>query len=160
MENDLKGQLIHSYLNQQLSSIGPSASGPSGGDSTAVQAMELPDNAVLEEFKQQVRMWIELDNQVQKLQQAIKERKQVKNQLTEKILRFMGRYNIEDLNTKEGKLRYRATPVKTTVSKTEIKRRLVEHYGKVNDIDELTELVFKSQETDEKKATLRRLRGN
>lgn len=156
MDSDtLKGQLIHNYLNQQLTAVG---SAPETDGSHALQPMELPDNAVLEEFKQQVRLWIELDNQLQKLQQAAKERKQVRKQLTEKILKFMGKYNIEDLNTKEGKLRYRSAPVKQAVSKAEIKKRLAENYGKVSNLDELTEIIFKQQETEETRPTLRRLR--
>jgi len=161
MDSDtLKGQLIHNYLSQQLSAVGDGENnGGSIDESRAVQPMELPDNAVLEEFKQQVRMWIEIDNQVQKLQTAMRERKQMKKQLTEKILKFMGRYNIEDLNTKDGKLRYRTTNVKPTVSKAEIKKRLVENYGKVQNIEELTDLVFKAQDSEEKRPTLRRLRA-
>lgn len=163
----LKGQLINSYLNQQLTAIeGDSGydvnephGGSSGSSARAVQPMELPDNAVLDEFKNQVRIWIEIDNQVAKLQQAMRERNAVKKQLTEKILRFMGKYNIEDLNTRDGsKLRYRVATVKPTVSKAEIKKRLLENYNKVQNLDQLTEIVFSAQEQVQK-VSLRRMRA-
>ena len=154
----LKGQLIHNYLNQQLSAVGGSDADAHINDTShAVQPMELPDNEVLDDFKQQVRMYNEIDNQIMKLQAAMRERKALKKQLTEKILKFMGRYNIEDLNTKDGKLRYRTTTVKVGVSKADIKQRLIENYGKVSNLDELTNIIFTSQETVQK-ATLRRLR--
>lgn len=159
MDSDtLKGQLIHNYLNHQLSTVGGERTSDfDDDDSRAMQPMELPDNDVLEEFKSQVRMYNEIDNQIMKLQAAMRERKALKKQLTEKILKFMGRYNIEDLNTKDGKLRYRTSTVKVGVSKADIKQRLIENYGKVQNIEELTNLIFASQETTQK-VTLRRLR--
>jgi Family of unknown function (DUF5760) len=158
MDSDtLKGQLIHNYLNQQLTAVGGDGNFKNDDNVNALQPMDLPDNEVLDEFKQQVRMYNEIDNQIIKLFAAVKERKAIKKQLTEKILKFMGRYNIEDLNTKDGKLRYRTTTVKPTVSKTEIKQRLIENYGKVQNIEELTTIIFAHQEPVQK-ATLRRLR--
>lgn len=151
----LKGQLINSYLNQQLTAVGEGDNNP---DSRAVTPMELPDNAVLEEFKNQVRLWIEIDNQISKLQQAVRERNAVKKQLTEKILRFMGKYNIEDLNTKDGsKLRYRVANVKPVVSKADIKKRLIENYGKVQNLEQLTEILFSTQEQIQR-ISLRRMK--
>lgn len=151
----LKGQLINSYLNQQLAAVGE---GDEVGGSRAVTPMELPDNAVLEEFKNQVRLWIEIDNQISKLQQAVRERNVVKKQLTEKILRFMGKYNIEDLNTKDGsKLRYRVSTVKPVVSKADIKKRLLENYGKAQNLEQLTEILFSNQEQVQR-VSLRRMK--
>lgn len=158
MDSDtLKGQLINNYLSQQLSVAGGDED--SGESSREVRSIELPDNAILEEFKNQVRLWMEIDSQVAKLQGAIKERKQVKKKLTEKILAFMGKFNIEDLNTKDGKLRYRVNSVKPTVTKAEIKRRLVENYGKVDNLEKLTELIFSSNEDSlQPKPSLRRMK--
>lgn len=146
---EAKGNLINSYLNQQLAAC-------EGG---ALQQVELPDNVLLEEFKNQVRMWIEVDNTVKKLKAILKDRNAAKKQLSDKILRFMAKFNIEDLNTKDGhKLRYKVTETKSTPSKSEIRERLVENYGKVSDIEELSKLVFESKET-RKKEVLRRLKG-
>lgn len=149
MDNtDLKGRLINTYLNQQLSET---------QESGALQQIELPDAAILEEFKNHVRVWIEIDNTNRKLKQAIQERLTMKKTLTEKILRFMAKYNIEDLNTKDGsKLRYHVTSAKTQPSKTQIKERLSQYYGNTNDIGELTEKIFEKTEKKET-VSLRRL---
>ena len=152
--NDIRGSLINTYLNQQLAVAGDNG-GPSGADG-AVQKLELPDAAILDEFKNHVRAWIEIDNVVRKLQSAIKERNDLKKQLTEKILRFMSKFNIEDLNTKDGsKLRYKTSKSTTAPSKTQIKERLMQYYGTVSNIDELTEKVFEKSQRDT--VSLRRL---
>lgn len=150
---DLKGNLMNSYLNQQLMES-------SVIQQNTVQALDLPDNAILEEFKNQVRIWVENDNMIKKLQAVLKERNAVKKTLSEKILRFMAKYNIEDLNTKDGsKLRYKVKTAKLAPSKAEIKDRLKENFGKVDNLDELTKLVFDANEKKEV-PVLRRLKNN
>ena len=114
-DNAIKNSYLNSYLNQQLSE---------SNHNNAISTIELPDNAVMEEFKNQVRSWIELDNAVRKLQHAMRERNVAKKQLAEKILRFMAKYNIEDLNAKDGsRLRYRVQASKAVVKPKEIKER-------------------------------------
>lgn len=169
IHNTLKGQLINSYLNQQLNAVGNGGNGGGsdedmngggGGDSRSITAMDLPDDTLLEEFKNQARMWIELDNQIEKLQQAIRDRRALKNKLTEKILRFMGKYNIEDVNLKNiCRLRYCVTHVRPPVSKDDIKKRLLDNYGKVSNIEELAELIFARQEQKIEKVSLRRMKA-
>jgi hypothetical protein len=155
--NDIRGSLINTYLNQQLAVAHEQDSGiGSNGTGGAVQHIELPDAAILDEFKNHVRAWIEIDNVIRKLQAAVKERNALKKQLTEKILRFMSKYNIEDLNTRDGsKLRYKAGKSTAAPSKAQIKERLMQYYGNVASIDELTEKVFEKAQKDT--VSLRRL---
>jgi RecA/RadA recombinase len=101
-------------------------------------------------------MWMEIDNMIRKLKEVIKERSTVKQALTEKILRFMATYNIEDLKTQEGKLRYTVTKAKKAPSKAEIRERITENYGKVSNLDELVEKIFAKEERAER-AALRRV---
>jgi hypothetical protein len=91
--------------------------------------VEVPDPVDLENFKQQVRTWVELDSSMKKLQAAIKERRSYKKMLTDKILAFMDRYNIEDLNTKEGRLRYNVVYVKPALSQKDIKSKLEQYFA-------------------------------
>jgi hypothetical protein len=85
-----------------------------------------PNNIMLEEFKHQVKMWMEIDNQIKTLQQTVREKRAVREALTPKILSFMSKFNIEDLNTREGKLRYRVLRVKPPLRQSEMKERLSE----------------------------------
>ena len=85
---------------------------------------EVPTSAALEEFKNHVRLWLELDNSIRLLQQLARERRTYKKQLTEKIVTFMTRHNIDDLNTKEGRLVSKTSYVKRPLSQTTIRQRM------------------------------------
>lgn len=149
MQNEpIKATIIQGYLNQQLQQTNLSDSSEGGGG--MLTTIDIPTNNMLDEFKTQVRLWMEIDNNIRKLQQAIRERKELKKQVTEKVLSFMARYNIEDLNTREGKLRYKVTQVKPSVSQRAIKEKLVENYSKARSCEELLEKVFNSGDRMEK----------
>lgn len=122
-----------------------------------LKSVELPDEQVLDDFKNQVRLWIEIDNSITKLRAAMRERNVVKKQLTENILKFMARYNIEDLNTKDGsRLRYKVTQVKQTLTAKMIKDRLTENLDKIQTPDDLDSCVFNQPKIE--KISLKRLR--
>ena len=132
------------------------------GDGTSSGAIvEVPTNEELEDFKNQVRIWLELDNTLRKLKAAVKERQAAKRELTDRILDFMGRYNIEDLNTRDGKLRYKVVSVKEPLTQNVIKSRIKEKIqsGSVSDTDPdvVVADVFERSGTV-KKAVLKRLK--
>jgi len=58
------------------------------------------------EFKNSVKEWLMLDDDIITLQKAVKERKVKKDELTPKILGFMDKFNINDLNTQGGKIKF------------------------------------------------------
>lgn len=149
--DNLKSQLFNSYLEQQMKeSIDKD-------DKNALTIMEMPDQQSLEDFKSQVRLWVEIDNNIRKLKKTIQEQNNAKKNLNDSILRFMVKYNIEDLNTKDGsKLRYKVNQVKSKPTVSDIKKRLIENYDSVKSVDELQEKLFvHTKET--KKQTLRRI---
>jgi hypothetical protein len=155
MTDPIKNQIINSYLSQQMMTTGAGNS-EDVNNRGAIQPIEMPSTDALKEFKSHVQTWMEIDNTVKKLQAVIRERNGVKNQLTAKILSFMNRFNIEDLNTQEGKLRYKVTHAKVPLNQTIIKNRLLENYGKVQSADELTQKVFERENIIEKHS-LRRM---
>jgi hypothetical protein len=124
-----------------------------GGSPTAM--VETPDDISLDEFKNQVKMWMQIDSEIKQINIHIKEKRKVQRMLTERILAFMSRYNIEDLNTKEGKLRYKTTYVQPNVKKTDVKKKLLEVAG-----EDVVKAVFDTSTTPKiEKVTLRRLKG-
>lgn len=152
MEEQLKANIINTYLNQQQATTTYTAY-PQG----TLRTIELPDKSVLDEFKSQVRAWIEIDNTIRKLKQAARERNVLKKQLTDKILSFMAKYNIEDLNTKDGsRLRFKISTVKEPLTANKIKERLKENLGQINNIDDLQKKVFVTKKVE--KVSLRRLK--
>jgi hypothetical protein len=86
--------------------------------------MSKPDTVELEEFKNQVRIWMELNSSIKQLQQLARERRLFKKQLTDKILEFMHKYNIDDLTTKEGRLLCKSSYVKTPLPLAIIRKRV------------------------------------
>lgn len=98
----------------------------------------LNENITLEEFKEYVKKWFELDNMIKKAQEAIKERKKVRDKLSVLISRFMCKYDIEDLNTKEGRIRCKVKQVKEPVNKKAVIQKITDYFkddeGKKNEI--------------------------
>ena len=168
MDNEtLKNHLINSLLAQQAYASGHPPQYHTTQQSNSahnrntpggtLKSIELPDQAVLDDFKNQVRMWVEIDNNIRKLKQAARERNAIKKQLTEKILKFMAKYNIEDLNTKDGsRLRYKVSQVKEPLTAQKIKERLEQNINNIHSVDDLHEKVFTTNKVE--KVTLRRLK--
>jgi citrate synthase len=150
VDRQIKSNIIQGYLNQQLAQTGQMQQG-----ALMQQSMHVPSNVELEEFKTMVKAYMELDGQIKKIQQVLKERRDLKQDLSHKVLAFMAKYNIEDLNTKDGKLRYRVSQVKPTMSKKQIKDRLLENYSRAQSAEELLSHVFDSNEKIERQSLRR-----
>lgn len=93
----------------------------------------------LDEFKSDVRTWIELDDSIKMLQNSIKERKYHKKHLTNRIIEFMDHHDIEDLNTRSGRIRHKMTYVRTPLSQNTIKTR-IESFFKAEEDDKITNM--------------------
>lgn len=169
MTGNMNAQLMEQYLQSQralptrsMAPLSEAGSSVYGGRKIEQALMETPDNMALEEFKQQVKVWIEIDNQVKKMNQIVKEKKAIQKHLTEKILAFMQRYSIEDLNTKDGKLRYKVSYTKPVVRKAkEIKDKLLNYFEHDKETGKkVVDAVFEPEEqTKVEKVSLRRLKG-
>ena len=176
MDLAIKNQIVNHYLSQQFASQGPSheqgQSHRSQGRSVAgsvkslthhnqqsqkQQDIDVPTVQELEEFKSQVHLWMETDTSIKKLKGLIKEKKNAMDQISEQILAFMARFNIEDLNTKDGKLKYRVSQIKTPIARAEIKTRLIENYDPKLTANDLASKIFdESQQPVKEKRCLRR----
>ena len=121
------------------------------------QMTESMNEIMLEEFKKNVQNWMTIDNQLKRLAAATKQIKNKKKEMNEKILDFMVRYNIEDLNTKEGIIRYKKTFVKGTLTQKMIKDKLNDIFKDNNtDLEKVNE-IFNNRDKVEK-TSLRRLK--
>lgn len=78
----------------------------------------------LEQFKEYVRAWLELDNTIKKAQKFIREKRQQRNALSMSISKFMCKYDIEDLHTKEGRIRCKVTQVKAPLNQKMVKEKI------------------------------------
>jgi len=121
------------------------------------QMTESMNEIMLEEFKKNVQNWMTIDNQMKRLAAATKQIKNKKKEMNEKILDFMVRYNIEDLNTKEGIIRYKKTFVKETLTQKMIKDKLNDIFKDNNTNLEKVNEIFNNRDKVEK-TSLRRLK--
>lgn len=97
-------------------------------DDDADEVVEAIDEAILEQFKMNVKKWMDLDKEIKRLQAAVKVRKGLQQELNDKILDFMSVHNIEDLNTKEGILRYKSGVVTRQLPQKEVRKKLFEKF--------------------------------
>jgi hypothetical protein len=116
-----------------------------------------PDDHHLEDFKNDVRTWIELDNSIRRLQAAVKERRAARKAMTSRILTFMDQNNIDDLTTREGILRYKVSYVRVPLSQQAIKERISAYFdGNRETAQALSGSVFGNRERKEKATLVRR----
>lgn len=85
---------------------------------------EIPQNE-LQNFKEEVKTWIQLDNEIQEYEKKIKELKKKRNkELEPSITTFMVTHNISDLNTGTGKIKCTPRNTKQTLNKVYIEENL------------------------------------
>ena len=148
VNNALKmADMMQSYLQQQLNAEAPSGT-----------SAELPRNEDLVEFKSCVSAWLELDSSIKAMKDGLRDRVASKKDMTTKILDFMTRYNIEDLNTAAGKLRYKVAVVKEPLSQQNIKDKVALYFDQTKGPEELNTRIFSERKTFTK-PTLKRLAG-
>lgn len=112
----------------------------------------------MEDFKLCIKRWFELDNYLKRAQEVLKEKRAEKNKLSDIIMKFMCKHNIEDLNTKEGRIRCKNTYVKAPINKQLVQQRIADFF--VHDENKQKEILYKIYDDREKveKTTLRRIR--
>lgn len=137
MENE-KNTRLNSYLQQQQSST----------------TLAIVDEITLEEFKNFVKKWLEVDAYIKKAQDLVKEKKKQRNKIAEVITKFMSKYNIEDLNTKEGRIRCKTTYIKASVTQKEMKEKITKLIPERSDI---VQKIYEDRPKKEK-VSLRRLK--
>lgn len=164
-DNILKRQLVDTYLKHQAHSISQLKPSPASEcsespniDTTLVVYNDLPENISLEEFKNYVKKWLECDNFIKRARDAIKERKKMQDKLAGIITKYMCKYNIEDLNTKEGRIRCKTLVVKTPVSQKLVKQRITDYFkNNESQRDDILHKIYEDREKVEK-VSLRRLK--
>lgn len=108
-----------------------SASDNNEGSSSSTALTTQDSDPQLEDFKNKVKIWIKLDNEIKELNNKIKvldnERKQRKKymmNLTPHILSYMNTNEIEELNSRDGKIQYKCSMIKPPLSQRDVKSKL------------------------------------
>jgi len=125
---------------------------PASFPSDTQEVHEIVANEDMEMFKQQVAEWIKLDDQIRKLNVAIRERKVHQRALGTKIQSFMMAHNYDNLNTGQGRIRSKVRTVQQPLRATDIKKKL-EELGEQH----LIEKIFESERATVTKQSLTRI---
>ena len=101
-------------------------------------------------FKKEVSDWITLDDDIRTLQKAIKERKDKKTELTPKILYFMEKFKINDLNTNDGKLKFSRSLYTKPLNKKYLISRLGDFFRDYSKGEKIAGFIMDNRDKEEK----------
>lgn len=115
-----------------------------------------PSEDDLTMFRQQVSEWTKIDDQVKKLNIAIRERRIHQRALSSKIQEFMFKHGYDNLNTQAGRIKASVSQVKQPLTLKDIRSKILELHNLSG--EELIAKLFdpESRPTCEKR-TLRRI---
>lgn len=105
---------------------------------------------ILTNFKEKVKSYLNLDDDIRTLEKAIKEKKKAKQKLTENILTFMHDYNIEDMTTGDGKLKRSISYTKKPLNKETLKTKLGEYFKNYEKGEEIANYVIDKRDKEER----------
>ena len=108
------------------------------------------NNPEFMEFKSNVKQWIEIDDDIKTLTEALKARKKRKDELTPELMSFMSNYQINDLNTKDGQLKFSKTNVAKPLSKKYLMNRIGDFFKNYDKGEEVVNFVYENREKEEK----------
>ena len=114
-----------------------------------------PSSEELDTFKSFVSDWFKFDDQIRKLDVALKERKNYQRTLNKKIQDFMIQYGYNDLNTQHGRIKSNVREVKEPVRMKDVKEQLCNNKELTG--EELYELIFNSERKKIVKQSIRRI---
>ena len=108
------------------------------------------DNEDFLEFKNNVKEWLLLDDDIITLQNAIKDRKVKKNELTPKILEYMEKYEINDLNTNNGKIKFTKSLQTKPLNKQFLISRLGDFFKDFSKGEKAATFILENRDKEEK----------
>ena len=115
-----------------------------------------PTETELEDFKAKVSEYLKLDDQVRKLNIAIRERRVHLRALSEKIQDFMNRYEIGTLNTQHGeRIHHKVRQSKVPIKIVDVKELLLEKRHLTG--EQLFKELFESERPTKEVKTIRRV---
>jgi hypothetical protein len=104
----------------------------------------------LDDFKSTVQVWLQLDLEIEKLQEKIKEYRKQKEKITPKILDFMEKKGHKDIQFKDATIRYRNTKTKQTITKDYLIKTLYDYFKDEMKAVDATKYLLENRKITEK----------
>ncbi len=102
------------------------------------------------ELKNNVKQYLEIDDQIKALNKAITEKRKQKTKLSENILTTMKKFEIDNMNTKNGRLVYAVSKNTSSLNKKNLISGLNIYFNDKDKADEATAIVLKNRPIVEK----------
>ena len=103
------------------------------------------------ELQKDVKQYLEIDDQIIALNKAIRERRKTKAKLSDNILDIMKKFEVDNMNTKNGRLIYSVTKQKKPLNKENIIKGLSIYFNNDEEKAKLaTKIVLENRGTVEK----------
>lgn len=109
-------------------------------DETVNKTEEGPSAEELDDFKNKAREFCKLDDQIKKLEIAVKERKTAKAALSKYIGEFMFKHDYYDINCDNSKIQARKRQCVSQVKMNEVKAKILENSNLSG--EELLKIIF------------------
>jgi len=106
---------------------------------------------------QYIKMWIETDNEMIKLQKEMKTLRDNKKMLTDALVNVMKSNEIDVFDINDGKLVYAKTKVKAPINKTSLFAALMQHYQDEDAANKLSEFIMDSRQVKVKDSIRRKI---
>jgi hypothetical protein len=103
-----------------------------------------------EQLKANVKIYLDMDDQIKALNKAIVERRKKKNELSKEILVTMKKYEIDNMNTKNGKLIYSTTKSSKPLNKNNLITGLNLYFQDEEKAKNVSKIVLEHREKIEK----------
>lgn len=129
------------------------------GEQDLSDAGEQPTPEQLEEFKKTVSAWFQVDDEERELRRRAGERRMLKGKLTASVVSFMKRFDIDDLKTRDGTIRFFKREVSLTPNRDVQVKRIIDFFGeeKAEDAESFRAALFEKQRVE--KCGIRRLKA-
>ena len=112
-----------------------------------------------QELLENVKTWLEMDNEIRALQREIRDKRKMKKNLTQNLVVIMKTQDIDALNVPDGQLIYNKTKTKAPLSKKHLLLSLSNYFK--NDkgmVEELTKFIMESRQEKEKENIKRKIK--
>ena len=115
-------------------------------------------NKITNEFKKNVKKWVEIDDTIRQIRAKSKELAQEKKDYEEYILNFLESVDEKSVGIADGKLTRSVSQCKAPLKKENVHKALVEITGDSNKALQMTDHIIKSRGTTER-VNLKRTRN-
>lgn len=172
--NRHKQELVREYLNQQADNVfldrllDPNALqihrnvDASNVSEYGEREEEAFDDDEFERFRAIVKFYSKTDNEIREikskvklLNQEIKKRRETLEKLSTSIMNFMHQNEIDELNSKQGIIRYKTSVVKAPLTTKKIKEELYDKLAQNFEVKTILDKVFDERDKVEKKSLTR-----